>query len=69
MGRWGDVKNEGHFPYFLQGGVIHKKVGPDFPAETFRILKEKWVRIGSSKTLLANHWDDLERTVHTGANG
>jgi hypothetical protein len=21
--------------------VIHKKVGPDFPGETFRVLKEK----------------------------
>jgi len=22
-------------------GVIHKKVGPDFPGETFHVLKEK----------------------------
>jgi hypothetical protein len=55
--------------YRSENPVYSPKVGPDFPAETFRILKEKWVRIGSSKTLLANHWDDLERTVHTDANG
>jgi hypothetical protein len=25
----------------LGRGVIHKKVGPDFPGETFRVLKEE----------------------------
>jgi hypothetical protein len=31
-------------------GVIHKKVGHDFPGETFRVLKEKkWVKIWNSQ--------------------
>jgi hypothetical protein len=25
----------------MKRGVIHKKVGHDFPGETFRVLKEK----------------------------
>jgi hypothetical protein len=34
-------ENEGHFPYFLQGGVIHKKVGPSLKlkAESSKVNK------------------------------
>jgi hypothetical protein len=28
------------FKKFSSSGIIHKKVGADFPGETFRVLKE-----------------------------
>jgi hypothetical protein len=42
-------------------GVIHKKVGRDFPGETFRILKEKEEReYGEYRTrrLVLEVWDN-----------
>jgi hypothetical protein len=35
---------------YRSSGVIHKKVGPDFPGETFRILKEKKKHYGEYRT-------------------
>jgi hypothetical protein len=41
-------------------GIIHKKVGPDFPGETFRVLKDKEEReFGEYRTrrLVLKAWD------------
>jgi hypothetical protein len=41
-------------------GVIHKKVGHDFPGETFRVLKDKEEReFGEDRTrrLVLKAWD------------
>jgi hypothetical protein len=46
----------------LRFGVIHKKVGPDFPGETFRVLKEKEEREHSehsTRCLLLEAWNKL----------
>jgi len=47
----------------LRFGIIHKKVGPDFPADTFRVLKEKEEReYGEYRTrrLVLEAWDNME---------
>jgi hypothetical protein len=46
----------------LRFGVIHKKVGHDFPGETFRVLKDKEEReFGEYRTprLVLEAWDRL----------
>ncbi len=45
------------------GSIFYKKFGPDFPGETFRILKEKEEReYGEYRTrrLVLEGWDRLE---------
>ena len=48
------------FINFFQRSVIHKKVGHDFPGETFRVLKDKEEReFGEYRTrhLVLKAWD------------
>jgi hypothetical protein len=46
----------------LRFGIIHKKVGPDFPRETFRITKKEEKQIGEYRAcrLVLEAWDRLE---------
>jgi hypothetical protein len=47
----------------LTFGYIPKKVGPDFPGETFRVLKEKDEKLYCeyrTRRLVLEAWDKLE---------
>jgi hypothetical protein len=44
--------------------ALHKRIGPDLPGETFRVLKEKEEKqYGEYRTrrLVLNAWDKLEK--------
>jgi hypothetical protein len=57
------VRSCNHTFHRTRQGVLYKKVGPDFPGETFSVLKEKEEKeYGECHThrLVLETWDKLE---------